>query len=83
MSEWKLCKKLQESNKRGLIIGIAIGLVVCLVIAAIIVKLFCLKKKWDCCTYYDLDECECDFEDAEDCECDENGCTYTTDNDFV
>ena len=79
ISTWKLAQKLQASNKRGLIIGLVIGVLICLVAAAVIVKICCLKKKFEC-MYYDMD-CECDCD--EDCEQDENGCTFTSDRDFV
>ena len=84
ISNWKLAQKLQESNKRGLIIGLTIGILVCLIVAGIIIKLCWLKKKLEC-LHYDLDDMDCDFEDLdEDCEdCDENGCSYTSERDFV
>jgi len=86
ISEWKLAKKLQASNKQGLIIGISIGVLVCLVIVAVIVKFFWLKKKFDYLHYDldDLDDLDGEFEDENDlCDCDENGCSYTSDKDFV
>jgi len=42
----------------------------------------CLKKKFDC-LHYDLDDLDDEFEDGDICDCDENGCSYTTDKDFV
>lgn len=80
ISDWKLAQKLQASNKRGLIVGITIGVIVCLVVIGAIVKFLWLKKKFDC-LHYDLDDMDDDFE--EDCDCDENGCSYTSDKDFV
>ena len=82
ISECKLAQKLQASNNRGLIIGVSIGILICLVAVAIIVKCCCLKKKFDC-LHYDLDDLDEEFED--DCceDCDENGCSYTSDKDFV
>jgi len=81
ITECKLAQKLKASENRGLIIGVAIGLLVCLCIIGAVVKLCCLKKKFsnlEC----ELDEFDADFED-EDCDCDENGCTYTSERDFV
>ncbi|MCL2526806.1 MAG: hypothetical protein FWE42_00200 [Defluviitaleaceae bacterium] len=82
LCDWKLAQKLQASNKRGLIVGVSIGVIVCLVVVGILVKMCWLKKKFDC-LHYDLDDMDCDFEDVDDCDCDENGCSYTSDKDFV
>ena len=79
ISTWKLAQKLQASNRCGLIVGITIGIVVCLVIAAIVIKCCCNKKKYDC-MHYDLDDFDCDLDEVA---CDENGCSYTSDKDFV
>ena len=79
ISNWKLAKKLQASNKRGLIVGLTIGIIVCLMIAGAIVKLCWLKKKFEC-LHYDLDDMDGEFDD---CDCDESGCSYTSDRDFV
>jgi len=81
ISEWKLAKKLQASNKKGLIIGLTMGVLVCLIVVGVIAKICWLKKKFDC-LHYDLDDLDDEFED-EDCECDENGCSYTSEKDFV
>ena len=81
ISEWKLAQKLQASNKRGLIIGLTIGAVICLIVAAVIVKVHWLKKKFDC-LHYDLDDMD-DTIEGDACDCDENGCSYTSDKDFV
>lgn len=80
VSEWKLAQKLQASNKRGLIVGVTIGVVVCLVVIGVLLKCCWLKKKFDC-LHYDLDDLDDEFECDEDC--DENGCSYTSDKDFV
>ena len=78
ISEWKLAQKLQASKHRGLIIGLTIGVLVCLMIVGAIIKICWLKKKFGCLHY------EIDGEFSEDlCECDENGCSYTSDKDFV
>ena len=82
ISNWKLAQKLHASNKRGLIIGLAVGVVVCLVIAAVVVKCCCKKRKLDC-LHYDLDDLDCEFDHGDDCDCDENGCSYTSEKDFV
>ena len=82
ISEWKLAQKLQASNKRGLIIGLTIGAVICLIVAAVIVKVHWLKKKFDC-LHCDLDDMDYELKDADACDCDENGCSYTSDKDFV
>jgi len=39
-----------------------------------------MKKKFDC-LHYDLDDL--DEADDVDCDCDENGCSYTSEKDFV
>ena len=78
ISTCKLAQKLQASNKRGLIIGISIGVLVCLAVIAVI-KCCCLKKRHEC-MYYDLDDFDCDLDEVA---CDENGCSYTSDKDFV
>ena len=97
IGNWKLAKKLEASNKRGLIIGITIGILACLVIAGIIAKLCCLKRKFEC-LHYDMDDfdCECDCEcgyagDACTCDCEcndgdsdsDSGCSFTSEKDFV
>ena len=79
ISTWKLAQKLQASNKRGMIVGVAIGILVCLVVIGAVVKYCWLKKKF-CCESYDFD---CDFDEDDDCDCDENGCSFTSDRDFV
>jgi len=81
ISEWKLAKKLQASNKRGLIIGLSIGILVCLIVAGAIIKICWLKKKFEC-LHYNLDDLDGELDD-DDCECDENGCSYTSERDFV
>ena len=81
ISEWKLAKKLQASNKRGLIVGLTIGLLLCLVAVGVIIKICRLKKNYEC-LHYDFDDMDGDLED-ESCACDENGCSYTSEKDFV
>jgi len=82
ISEFSLAQKLMNSKKRGLILGVAIGVFVCLIAVAAIIKFIWLKKKFEC-LHYDLDDLDCDFCGDEDCECDENGCSYTSEKDFV
>jgi len=84
ISEFGLAQKLMKSEKRGLIIGVAIGVFVCLIAVAAIVKFIWLKKRFEC-LHYDLDDLDCEFidEDECDCGCDENGCSYTSEKDFV
>ena len=79
LSSCKLAQKLQASNKQGMIIGISIGIIVCLVVVGLIIKCCCLKKKHDC-MYYDLEDFDCDLDEVA---CNENGCSYTSDKDFV
>jgi len=71
-----------KSEKRGLIIGVAIGVLICLIAVAAIIKFCWLKKKFEC-LHYDLDDLDCEFDHDEDCNCDENGCSYTSEKDFV
>ena len=78
----KLAQKLMQSEHRGLIIGLAIGIIVCLFVVGTIVKIYWLKKKFDC-LHYDLDDLDCEFDEVDDCDCDENGCSYTSEKDFV
>ena len=80
ISEWKLAQKLQAHKKAGLVCGVAVGVVLCLVIIAAVVKVFWLKKKFSC-VDYDMDVFESDFE--EPCDCDDNGCSFTSEKDFV
>jgi len=87
LSECTLAKKLQASNNKGLIVGVSIGVLICLIIVGILLKVCCLKKKFDF-LHYDMDELDIDFDDDDDdcacdCSCDENGCNYTSDKDFV
>jgi len=86
ISDFGLAQKLMNSKKRGLIIGIAIGVFVCLIAIAAVIKFVWLKKKFEC-LHYDLDgldDMECEFADLDgECDCDENGCSYTSDKDFV
>ena len=81
ISECKLAQKLQACDKKGLAVCLTVSILACLVIVGIIVKICCLKKKFecleDCCNY------DCEFEDDEVCDCDENGCSYTSEKDFV
>lgn len=82
ISEFTLAQKLMNSKKRGLIIGIGAGVLICLIVVAAIIKLCWLKKKFEC-LHYDLDDLDCDFDDEDGCDCDENGCSYTSEKDFV
>ena len=82
ISDFKLAQKLMQSKHRGLMIGLGIGVVVCLLIVAAVIKICWLKKKFEC-LHYDLDDLDGDFEEADGCDCDENGCSYTSEKDFV
>ena len=64
-SEWNLAQKLQESNKKGLIAGIAIALVVVAIIILVIVKIKCIRQYIGC-DECDLDDLEDDFIDELD-----------------
>ena len=76
LSDWKLARKIQNSSRRGVILGLTIAAVVCLITAGIIIKLRWLRKNFGH-MHYNLD----DFGD--DCDCDENGCAITSEKDFV
>ena len=80
--DFKLAQKLMESKHRGLMIGLAIGIIVCLIVVGLIIKICWLKKKFEC-LHYDLDDLDCELDETEDCDCDENGCSYTSEKDFV
>ena len=82
ISECKLARKLQASNNRGLLIGLAIGITICLVAAGILIKLCWLKRKFEC-LHYDLDDLDDLDGEYDDCDCDETGCSYTSEKDFV
>ncbi|MCL2377894.1 MAG: hypothetical protein FWC77_02095 [Defluviitaleaceae bacterium] len=82
ISEFGLAQKLMKSKKRGLIIGVGAGILICLVVVAAIVKFCWLKKKFEC-LHYDLDDMDCEFDDEDDCDCGDNGCSYTSEKDFV
>ena len=82
ISDFKLAKKIKSSKHRGLMIGLAIGIIVCLVIAGAVIKICWLKKKFGC-LHYDLDDIDVEFDESDDCDCDDNGCSYTSEKDFV
>ena len=80
LTEWKLAQKIDESGRRGVIIGLAIAALVVATVVITILKVRCLKKQFGC-LHCDVDELGDDFVDADGC--DENGCCYTNENDFV
>ena len=84
ISDCRLAQKLKASKHRGLILGLGIGILVVLVVVGAIVKICWLKKKFEY-LHYDLDDLDCEFDETGECDCgcDENGCSYTSEKDFV
>jgi len=77
LTELKLAKKLQASNKCGIITGVIVALAVIGLITVIIVKMRYLKKHFGCL------ECEMDMQDDDfDMDFEEDG-VYTSESDFV
>jgi len=67
ISDWKLAKKLQASNRCGIITGIVIAVIVIAIVVVAILKLRWIKKHFGCM------ECEVDmFEDDFDIDFDED-----------
>jgi len=77
LSNWKLAKKLQLSNKRGVITGLIIALLVIAIVVAVIVKLQWFKKLFGC------GECEFELDDEFDLAFEEDGGVFTSEEDFV
>lgn len=79
LTEWKLAQKLQASNRRGIIAGLAIAGIICLVVAITIIKIRWMKKHLSGCG------CRVDIleEDFLDDDYDGTGCRVANDTDFV
>ena len=77
LPNWKLAKKLQASNKKGIITGLIIAAVVLTLIVLAIVKMQWLKKQFGCM------ECDMDLDDDFDLDFEEDGSVFTSETDFV
>jgi len=63
-SNWKLAKKLQASNKKGLITGLIIAILVITLVVVVIMKLQWIKKQFGCLECDELDDdFDLDFEE--------------------
>ena len=80
LTEWKLAQKINDSERRGLILGLTIAAALILITVGIIIKVRLLKKHLGC-LHCDVDDLGDEFADEDDC--DENGCCYTSEKDFV
>jgi hypothetical protein len=79
LSEWKLAQKLNESGRRGMIIGMCVAILIIVAVIIAIVKIKWVKRTFNGYDMGDLDE---DYYLDED-DIDENGCCYTNEKDFV
>ena len=77
LSEWKLAQRMQEANRRDLLIVLGIVVAIIAITILVIVKVKALKGGLGC--------EDCDFDDFDDIDgdVDENGCAYTSEKDFV